>query len=102
MNEKFKKNAKVEKLTKKVGRGVRLIVIGPLHALHILYIHWFASFLLEVIKPKPLGLALLQGRTIAAFCLQTGSHLFVKLGQKSVLHLHVFHCIYFLQWPKGD
>ena len=30
MNEKFNKNAKVEKLTKKVGRGVRLIVIGPL------------------------------------------------------------------------
>ena len=29
MNEKFNKNAKVEKLTKKVGRGVRLIVIGP-------------------------------------------------------------------------
>ena len=29
MNEKFIKNAKVEKLTKKVGRGVRLIVIGP-------------------------------------------------------------------------
>ena len=28
MNEKFNKNAKVEKLTKKVGRGVRLIVIG--------------------------------------------------------------------------
>ena len=27
---KFNKNAKVEKLTKKVGRGVRLIVIGPL------------------------------------------------------------------------
>ena len=33
MNEKFNKNAKVEKLTKKVGRGVRLIVIGPLHQL---------------------------------------------------------------------
>ena len=31
MNEKFNKNAKVEKLTKKVGRGVRLIVIGPLY-----------------------------------------------------------------------
>ena len=30
MNEKFNKNAKVEKLIKKVGRGVRLIVIGPL------------------------------------------------------------------------
>ena len=29
MNEKFNKNAKVEKLTKKVGKGVRLIVIGP-------------------------------------------------------------------------
>ena len=32
MNEKFDKNAKVEKLTKKLGRGVRLIVIhfvGP-------------------------------------------------------------------------
>ena len=29
MNEKFYKNAKVEKLNKKVGRGVRLIVIGP-------------------------------------------------------------------------
>ena len=29
MNEKFNKNAKVEKLAKKVGRGVRLIVIGP-------------------------------------------------------------------------
>ena len=29
MNEKFNKTAKVEKLTKKVGRGVRLIVIGP-------------------------------------------------------------------------
>ena len=29
MNEKFNKNAKVEKLTKKVGRVVRLIVIGP-------------------------------------------------------------------------
>ena len=28
MNEKFNKNAKVEKLTKNVGRGVRLIVIG--------------------------------------------------------------------------
>ena len=28
MNEKFNKNAKVEKLTKKMGRGVRLIVIG--------------------------------------------------------------------------
>ena len=31
MNEKINKNAKVEKLTKKVGRGVRLIVIGPLN-----------------------------------------------------------------------
>ena len=30
MNEKLNKNAKVEKLSKKVGRGVRLIVIGPL------------------------------------------------------------------------
>ena len=30
MDEKFNKNAKVERLTKKVGRGVRLIVIGPL------------------------------------------------------------------------
>ena len=30
MNEKFNKNAKVEKLTKKLGRGVRQIVIGPL------------------------------------------------------------------------
>ena len=30
MNEKFDKNAKVEKLTKNLGRGVRLIVIGPL------------------------------------------------------------------------
>ena len=39
MNEKFNKNAKVEKLTKKVGRGVRLIVIGPLHQL----IHHFAK-----------------------------------------------------------
>ena len=29
MNEKFNKNATVEKLTKKVGRGVRFIVIGP-------------------------------------------------------------------------
>ena len=29
MNEKINKNAKAEKLTKKVGRGVRLIVIGP-------------------------------------------------------------------------
>ena len=29
MNEKFNKNVKVEKLTKKVGRGLRLIVIGP-------------------------------------------------------------------------
>ena len=29
MNKKFNKNAKVEKLTKKVGRGVRLIEIGP-------------------------------------------------------------------------
>ena len=29
MNEKFNKNAKVEKFTKKLGRGVRLIVIGP-------------------------------------------------------------------------
>ena len=29
MNEKFNNNANVEKLTKKVGRGVRLIVIGP-------------------------------------------------------------------------
>ena len=35
MNEKFNKNAKVEKLTKKVGRGVRLIVIGPLKSLWI-------------------------------------------------------------------
>ena len=31
MNEKFNKNAKVEKLTKKLGRGVRLIVIGPFY-----------------------------------------------------------------------
>ena len=31
MNEKFNKNAKVEKLTKKMGRGVRLIVIGPFY-----------------------------------------------------------------------
>ena len=30
INEKFNKNAKVEKLTKKLGRGVRLIVKGPL------------------------------------------------------------------------
>ena len=29
-NEKFNKNAKVEKLTKKLGRSVRLIVKGPL------------------------------------------------------------------------
>ena len=45
MNEKFNKNAKVEKLTKKVGRGVRLIVIGPywglaFFALHPLKIHF--------------------------------------------------------------
>ena len=31
MNEKFNKNAKDEKLTKKLGRGVHLIVIGPLN-----------------------------------------------------------------------
>ena len=30
INKKFNKNAKVEKLTKKLGKGVRLIVIGPL------------------------------------------------------------------------
>ena len=35
MNEQFNKNAKVDKLTKKVGRGVRLIVKGPLT--HIFY-----------------------------------------------------------------
>ena len=35
MNQKFNKNAKVKKLTKKVGRGVRLIVIGPL--LHFIF-----------------------------------------------------------------
>ena len=28
-NEKFNKNAKVKKITKKVGRGVRLIAKGP-------------------------------------------------------------------------
>ena len=33
VNEKFNKNAKVEKLTEKLGRGVRLTVIGPLHAI---------------------------------------------------------------------
>ena len=35
MNEKFNNNAKVEKLTKKVGSGVRLIVIGPLFGISI-------------------------------------------------------------------
>ena len=30
MNEKFNTNAKVKKFTNKAGRGVRLIVIGPL------------------------------------------------------------------------
>ena len=29
IKKKKRKNAKVEKLTKKLGRGVRLIVIGP-------------------------------------------------------------------------
>ena len=38
MNEKFNKNAKVEKLTKKVERGVRLIVIGHLEIFIFLYI----------------------------------------------------------------
>ena len=31
INEKYDKNVKVEKLTKTLGRGVRLIVIGPLN-----------------------------------------------------------------------
>ena len=31
MNEKFNKNAKVEKFTNMLGRGVRLIVIDPFH-----------------------------------------------------------------------
>ena len=39
MNEKFNKNAKVEKLTKKVGRGVRLIVIGP-YNFEVYYLHF--------------------------------------------------------------
>ena len=43
MNEKLNKNAKVEKLTKKVGRGVRLIVIGPL-SISIDIIMFFSSF----------------------------------------------------------
>ena len=30
INQKFNKNAKVEKLTKKLGKSVRLIVKGPL------------------------------------------------------------------------
>ena len=34
MNEKCNKNAKVEKLTKKVGRGVGLTVIGPFLLVH--------------------------------------------------------------------
>ena len=35
VNEKFNKNAKVEKLTKKLGRGVCLIVKGPLYWLSL-------------------------------------------------------------------
>ena len=41
MNEKFNENAKVEKLTKKVGRGVRLIVIGPLTAELVIVSHLY-------------------------------------------------------------
>ena len=37
MIEEFNENAKVEKLTKKVGRGVRLIVIGPLIRLKMVF-----------------------------------------------------------------
>ena len=33
MKEKFNKNAKIEKLTKKLGRGVHIIVIGPLSSI---------------------------------------------------------------------
>ena len=35
MNEKFNKNAKVEKFTTMLGIAVRLIVIDPLHVIHI-------------------------------------------------------------------
>ena len=34
MNENFNKNAKVENLTKKLKRGVRLIIIGPFNCLY--------------------------------------------------------------------
>ena len=49
MNEKFNKNANVEKLTKKVVRGVRLIVIGPLY----FPFHFVNAFGLVVISYRP-------------------------------------------------
>ena len=54
MNEKFNKNMKVEKLTKRVGRGVRLIVIGPL-----IIIKWGL--------PSPRGVTIQENR-IAIYC----------------------------------
>ena len=40
MYEKFNKNSKVEKLTKKLGRGVRLIVIDPFETKVHFLISW--------------------------------------------------------------
>ena len=52
MNEKFNNNAKVEKLAKKMGKGVRLIVIGPLPATAInfkmVYTSKYLSFILYI------------------------------------------------------
>ena len=36
MNEKFNKNAKVEKFTNMLGIAVRLIVIDPLHVISLM------------------------------------------------------------------
>ena len=45
MNEKFNKNAKVEKFTTMLGIAVRLTVIDPFtHILHSLFIFWNIEF----------------------------------------------------------
>ena len=74
MNEKFNKNAKVEKLTKKVGRGARLIVIGPL-VKSILHAEYNAHDALQDVA-------------------NTGAKLYYMSGESFVCQSHFFSSVY--------
>ena len=76
INEKFNKNAKVEKLTKKLGTSVRLIVKGP----YFLCIYldeggWGGGALMHVYVLEH----------IVSLCYRTAWWIFTKLGKDEVL-----------------